>query len=234
MLRVACFVLLVCRLLILVTTPLHAQEPHQAGLVVQFGDGTIVTRCVTFTEDEISGEDVLQHSGLTVLFDYTSGLGTRVCKIEGDGCEIPTENCWCQCQGSPCLYWNYFHVADGAWRYAGLGCSNRTVRDGDVEGWVWGDGHTPPLLISPDDICGTSAAASSSPTSPEPSTTTTPSASPPVAQPSPTLPATRSPLSGKSTSTTATPPTNLGGYAAFAAIAIVLSGLGLFLRRRVT
>lgn len=234
MLRVACFVLLVCSPLILVATPLHAQEPHQAGLVVQFGDGTVITRCITFTEDEIGGEDMLQRSGLIVLFDYTSGLGTRVCKIEGDGCEIPTENCWCQCQGSPCRYWNYFHVVDGAWRYAGLGCGSRTVCDGSIEGWIWGDGRTPPPLISLDDICGTNAAASPSPTSPEPSATATPRESPTVAQPSPTPSDPRSPFNDESTTTTVAPPVNLGSYVTFAAIVLVLSGLGLFLRKRMT
>jgi hypothetical protein len=233
--------LLVCRLLILVATPLHAQEPYHAGLVVQFGDGTIITRCIAFAEDEISGEDVLQRSGLTVLLDYTSGLGTRVCKIKGDGCEIPTEDCWCQCQGSPCLYWNYFHVADGTWRYAGLGCGSRIVRDGDVEGWVWGDGHTPPPLISLDDICGTdetidtlATTLTPPPTPLESGATTATRAARAVAQPSPTPLDPRSPFNDGATTTTTTPPTNLGSYAAFAVIVLVLSGLGLSLRRRMT
>ncbi|MDY7041363.1 MAG: hypothetical protein SVX38_10920, partial [Chloroflexota bacterium] len=156
--RIAYCVALVCGLVVCAATPLHAQEPNRAGLVVQFGDGTVVTHCVTFAEDEISGEDVLQRSGLTVLLDYTSGLGARVCKIEDDGCDVPAEDCWCQCQGTSCLYWNYFYVVDGDWRYSGLGSGSRTVHDGDVEGWVWGGGHTPPPLISLDDICGTSTA----------------------------------------------------------------------------
>jgi len=267
MVRGACCVLLVCSLLIFVATPLYAQEPNRAGLVVQFSDGTVVTRCVTFAEDEISGEDVLQRSGLTVIFDYTSGLGTRVCKIEAEGCDVPAEDCWCQCQGSPCLYWNYFYVADGAWRYSGLGCGSRTVRDGDIEGWVWGDGRTPPPLISLDDICGMSTATNtpmstatappsptpfkagttappspttsepgasppSSPTAPAPGATSTPHAVPTVVQPSPTPPDSRTPFSDEATTTA--PPANLGSYAAFAVIVLVLGGLGLFLRKRMS
>lgn len=265
--RITHHVLLVCGLLIFSATPLYAQGPHRAGLVVQFSDGTVVTRCVTFAEDEISGEDVLRRSGLTVIFDYTSGLGTRVCKIEADGCDVPAEDCWCQCQGSPCLYWNYFYIADGVWRYSGLGCGSRTVRDGGIEGWVWGNGRTPPPLISLDDICGTSTAANTpiptvpappSPTPLEASTTAPPSptasepgASPALSptalapgatftprtvstsgQPSPTPPDSRTPFNDEATTTA--PSANLGGYAAFAVIVLVLSGLGLYLRKRMS
>ena len=231
MLRISCCVFLVCGLLISTAAPLHAQEPHQAGLVVQFGDGTVVTRCIGFSEDEISGEEILHRSGLTVLFDYTSGLGTRVCKIEADGCEVPAEDCWCQCQGIPCRYWTYFYVVDGAWHYAGLGSSNRTVHDGDVEGWVWGDGRTSPPLLTPDDICGTGAEVkpltpAPSPVPPEPNATAN------VVQLLPTPPDSNPPPDERTTVTATGSPINLSNYAAFAIIVLALGGLGLFLYKR--
>ncbi|RLC66222.1 MAG: hypothetical protein DRI48_05180, partial [Chloroflexi bacterium] len=45
----------------------QAQSPNRVGLVVRFGDGSLVTRCVEFSEPEISGYDVLTRSGLNVV-----------------------------------------------------------------------------------------------------------------------------------------------------------------------
>ncbi|MCR4407444.1 MAG: hypothetical protein NUW24_11070 [Anaerolineae bacterium] len=226
---------LVCSLLILIAIPLQAQEPHRAGLVVQFGDGTVVTRCITFSEGEISGEELLRRSGLTVLFDYTSGLGARVCKIESEGCEVPAEDCWCRCQGVPCQYWAYFYISSGGWRYSGLGGSNRTVHDGDIEGWVWGNGRTTPPLFSLDDICGMEATPrtptvtiSSVPTGPKPGAMVTST----VVQPSPTSLASNPPAgSGVTTARTSSDPIS---YAVFAVVIFVLGGLGLCLYKRMT
>lgn len=233
-LRIAWCVSLVWGVLAFTSSPLHAQGPHRAGLVVQFGDGAVVTRCISFSEDEISGEELLRRSGLTVLFDYTSGLGARVCKIESEGCDVPAEDCWCRCQGMPCQYWAYFYVSDGVWRYSGLGGSNRTVYDGDIEGWVWGDGRTTPPLFSLDDICEVETishtpTATISPvlTKPESEVVVTPN----IVRPSTTTPV-PNPSSGDE-ATTARASFNLVSYAVFAVVIFVLGGLGLCLYKRV-
>lgn len=125
----------------------HAEGPNQAGLVVQFGDGQIEVRCVAFEGNEISGADLLTRSGLNLIVDTSSGMGITVCQIEGEGCGFPAEPCFCQCTGGgECAYWNYFYRDPGAtgWAYSPLGAILRQVRPGSVEGWVWGDGHTPP------------------------------------------------------------------------------------------
>lgn len=116
-----------------------AQEPNKVALVVDFGDGRYVTRCVEFVEDEITGEEVLKRSGLNVIFEYSS-TGAAVCKIEDVGCDFPSEPCFCDCQGSDCVYWSYWYVENGKWVYASEGAAGRTVRDGDMEGWAWGSG----------------------------------------------------------------------------------------------
>ncbi len=125
----------------------YADEPNQAGLVVQFGDGRIEARCVAFEGDEINGADLLTRSGLDLLADTSSGMGITVCQIEGEGCDFPAEPCFCQCSGGgDCAYWNYFYRDVGAtdWSYSALGAMLRKVKPGSVEGWVWGAGHTPP------------------------------------------------------------------------------------------
>jgi len=154
---------------LLVSVPGQAQSPNHAGLVIHFPDGRVETACIGFVEDEITGLDLLNRSGLPVTLDYSSGLGAKVCRIAGTGCDFPGENCWCQCQGSPCIYWNYWQLRDGQWVYSPLGASDRRLGDGDVDGWVWGDGQEPPPLLSVDEICQVEGGSFVSPlASPEP------------------------------------------------------------------
>ncbi len=126
---------------------IRAQQSHQVGLVVRFGDGTLETRCISFTEDQISGYEVLQRSGLNVVASFDSGMGAGVCKIENEGC--PQESCL-TCRAPK--YWSYWHLSGGAWTYGNVGASSYTVGDGDVEGWSWGTGD-PPDLVPFDQIC---------------------------------------------------------------------------------
>jgi hypothetical protein len=120
--------------------------PSRVGLVVDMGDGALVTRCVVFSEAEISGLDVLERSGLEVVTSEGA-----VCAIEGVGC--PASNCWCQCQGSPCIYWSYWHWLDGEWQYSQAGAAGYWVHDGDVEGWRWGESATPSSIVPFEQIC---------------------------------------------------------------------------------
>jgi hypothetical protein len=125
----------------------QAEEDHKAGLVVQFGDGRVETRCITFEEEVLNGAELLARSGLEVVLDPASSMGVTVCQIEGEGCEVPVEACFCQCMGGgECAYWNYFYRDDGEgeWAYSALGAALRKVSDGSVEAWVWGDGGSPP------------------------------------------------------------------------------------------
>jgi cell division septation protein DedD len=225
-----------------------ADEPSQAGLIVEFGDGRVETRCITFEEEEITGADLLlTHSGLEAIIDASSGMGITVCQLEGEGCAYPSEPCFCQCMGGGgCAYWNYFYREPGnsEWTYSALGAVLRKVRHGSVEAWVWGDGSTLPTFD------GTFASICAAPTvveptatveatsSPEPPTAT-PTAAP--AEPAPTQPPdpTETP---RATSTAAQPaPTQmpepgatsaLASYWPFGLMVLGLVAIGLFVRRR--
>ena len=125
---------------------LIAQADHSAVLVVRFGDGSQIERRVCFAEDSITGLELLRRSGLAV-----STWGAAVCKIEDEGCDYPSSPCFCQCPGSPCSYWSYWHWREGRWMYSSVGSADNEVGDGDVEGWVWGDGQSapePPSLVA--------------------------------------------------------------------------------------
>ncbi len=155
-----------------------ADEPSRAGLVVQFGDGHIETRCISFQEEEISGAELLlTQSGLDIIADASSGMGITVCQIEAVGCPYPGKPCFCQCMGGgECAYWNYFYLEPGSseWTYSALGAVLRKVRNGSIEAWVWGDGSTPPAFD------GTFESICAEPTA-EPTATTEPPTATPAA-----------------------------------------------------
>lgn len=133
--------------------PVAAQSggPNQAGLVVIHGDGLVITRCVTFDEPEISGLVLLQRSGLS--WQASNGpMGSTVCALNGEGCAA--SDCFCECKQAPCAYWNYYTGSgDGAWLYSGLGAAVRTLKNGDVDAWVWSDGATGPPNLAFATIC---------------------------------------------------------------------------------
>jgi hypothetical protein len=173
-----------------------AQESNHAGLVVQFGDGSIETRCVEFAESNISGLELLERSGLPILAAYDPSMGAMVCKIQEQGC--PVDNCLCE---SPPDYWSYWHQVDNNWIYSPAGSSTYQVFNGAVEGWSWGPGNPPPM-ITISEICAPPATATPTNTNIPTSTPVTPTATP---DPTDTLVPTETP---EQAPTTDLPPTD--------------------------
>jgi hypothetical protein len=145
-----------------------AQEgTNRAALIVRYEDGSVETKCVAFSESAITGEELLQRSGLAVVMDYNALAGGAVCSIEGVGCSV--QDCFCRCQGADCQYWAYYHWADRGWQYSQLGASGYQVRNGSLEGWSWGPGNfssgTEPPATKFEEICtqGSDTAPAASP-----------------------------------------------------------------------
>jgi hypothetical protein len=159
---------------------------NQAGLVVAFGDGRTLTFCIEFDEDSITGLELLQRSGLQLVTSNSSGLGAAVCSIEGEGCQDPGD-CFCKCKGGSCEYWAYYLYEDSAWKFSPVGAGNRSIRNGDIDGWAWGGG-------SGDAPNGNALACAEPtptntaipPTTPQPSATSRPAATPAQSEPSAT------------------------------------------------
>lgn len=131
-------------------------EPNRAGLVILHGDGRVVSACVSFGEPEISGLELIERAGLSYMAQ-SGGGGAAVCKLDGEGCDYPAEDCFCKCKGAECVYWAYQHLNNGVWNYSRLGASATKVKPGAVEGWAWGagsvqNGAQPPAL-SFEQIC---------------------------------------------------------------------------------
>lgn len=147
--------LLLTLLVLLAQQPqLRAQQGNRAALVIDFGDGNVVTSCVAFSEPEITGRELLERAGMALTVAAFGGQ-TAVCGINHTGC--PASDCWCQCQGSNCTRWSYWHGKSGGWEYGLVGDELFNVGNGAVEGWRWGLGTQtsadPPPFYRFEEVC---------------------------------------------------------------------------------
>jgi len=173
--------------LTLAALPLVLAAPdavHHAGLVIDYGEGNVDTLCVDFTEDTLTGYQLLDLSGIKFEAAWDA-QSAAICHIGGEsGVGCPTSNCFCE---APQAYWSYWQQADGEWVYSNTGASSAKVVDGAVNGWLWGDASQPPPAKSLDEICDFAPTPTATWTlSPSPSPTVTPM---PTATPTSTPPA---------------------------------------------
>jgi hypothetical protein len=114
-------------------------ETHWAGILIDFGEGHLTSRCVPFTEESLSGYELLNRAGVAFAVDASSGMGAAICQIGETGC--PGTDCFCQCKGGgACAYWTYWQLnGAGEWGYAQAGASQTRVLPGQVQAWRWGD-----------------------------------------------------------------------------------------------
>jgi hypothetical protein len=119
-----------------------------AGLVIQHGDGRVLYFYIQFKEPQITGEQLLERSGVSLDVTPYSGLGEGICLIDGEGC--PSTNCFCKSYAVPSVYWRYHTLnSSGQWVFRSTGPDQRMVHDGDVDGWSWSstDGKLPATSI---------------------------------------------------------------------------------------
>ncbi|MGI8794205.1 MAG: hypothetical protein ACR2H3_13700 [Acidimicrobiales bacterium] len=122
-------------------TRVSAATTNRVGLVIDVGDGTTKSMCVTFSEPSISGAELLRRADVDAVFSDYGGQGSAVCSLCRTGC--PANDCLtCDPNGR---YWAYFRAPWGAnsYQYSRAGAASTTVRDGDVEAWAWGTGRAP-------------------------------------------------------------------------------------------
>jgi hypothetical protein len=105
-----------------------AAGSHRAALVVQHGDGSVVTRCVAFDAAAITGEGLLDSSGVAWSGQTFGGFGVAVCSLDAEPAHYSA------CPGKE-SYWALFvSRGGGAWQLANVGVSSLTLADGDAEG----------------------------------------------------------------------------------------------------
>lgn len=192
-------------------------ENHRAGLAIFWGDNSLFTACVSYTESSLSGLELLQRSGLAVETATNPTQGTAVCKIGevGDASNA--------CFGSMPNYWAYYQMGSNGWEYSITGAQKGKVVDGSVNAWSWGTGDAP-ALITFQNIC--EGVAYVLPTAVEIPTVPTDTS---VPTPVPTsVPATLPP---EPTPTVTTAPNGVGTYIVYASILLVLGLLIIYLIR---
>ncbi len=145
--RVLAAVGLVSAAAVVLGHPAHAAV-HRAGLVIEHAGGRLVTRCVTFMEDQISGFALIQRSGISYQAQSYGSMGEAICQLDGEPSRVPAN-----CFGTG-PYWQYLHRAGTRWVPSQLGASGWMLRDGDMDGWHYTDeaGQTLPALTM-DQVC---------------------------------------------------------------------------------
>ena len=136
-----------------------ATYPHHVALVVELGDGESVGRCVGFNASSISGEEVLQASGLEYATQGYGSLGQAVCQVDEEPAAYST------CLPSSGSYWALFTSrAGGAWQAGDVGISSLDFANGDAEGLRY-DPETGPDPAPPPPAGVCAASGSSAPAS---------------------------------------------------------------------
>ncbi|HEV2065723.1 MAG TPA: hypothetical protein VGR08_02725 [Thermomicrobiales bacterium] len=127
-------------------TPEATDHINVAGLMIDYGDGRVSYALVAFTEESLSGVELLRRSGLPIVTVPFGGLGEGVCSIDAVGCDPGAcRRRLCQSADRESPFWQYLRQAEGgSWSPAVLGASHADVDDGDVDAWSWSG--TPPDL----------------------------------------------------------------------------------------
>lgn len=114
-------------------------DSKSVTVVVDFTDvgGEIVTRCAP--SDPTTGREALEAAGF-VPTNAASGL---ICAIDSapDPCPVAFE-------GS---FWSYWHsTGDGEWTSYMVGADSSDPAPGEIDGWRYNDGSTPPGIAPAD------------------------------------------------------------------------------------
>lgn len=110
----------------------------QAGLVIDYKEKADQVLCVQFNENEITGTELLARAGLSPIKDKYG----MVQEISGEKASNSFED-----------YWSYWLNIGNSWEYSKVGANSYKVKNGDVQGWVRGDGNTKPQVLSFSEIC---------------------------------------------------------------------------------
>lgn len=206
-----------------VAAPACAGDGPTAALVVDTGS-RVVAYCVSLDAPSVTGLHLIELAHDQHGLDYRFGLGgAAVCRLAGAGVNV--DDCFAEYP----TYWGYW-VDDGAggWDWSSQGAGDVRVRDGDLQGWVWGEGDTgethdaPPATVvedvcvpvepSPSETPSPSRAPSPKPTGDDAAPTETPTV---TRSPAPTRTETRSPEPSTTPASTTSPtPTPLAIVAA--------------------
>ncbi len=131
--------------------PAHAAM-HHAALVIQHASGSVITRCVAFAEDQITGLQLVERSGVQYEAQGFGPMGSAMCQLDREPATVPPG-----CFGSG-PYWQYFHRQGAGWQTSALGASSSGLHDGDMDGWRYAVGkNQAPGVVAFASVCGVPA-----------------------------------------------------------------------------
>jgi hypothetical protein len=226
---------------VLASHPVHAAV-HHAALVIQHSGGNVLTKCVAFAEEQITGLQLIQRSDVQYQAQSFGSIGSAMCQIDREPSTVPPG-----CFGSG-AYWQYFHRLGDGWQASAAGASSSLLHDGDMDGWRFAVGaNQAPGNVAFAAVCGVPpppVAATHAPSATAAVRLTPNPATPvPTATPAPTtsleaLAPSASPRPDTVLASTGPPtqppkPAPIGTWLAVGTLATVLLGLGAInLRRR--
>jgi len=169
-----------------------AAGSNHAAVVVEHGDGSVVTRCVAFDTDSISGDELLNRSGLAWSAQTFGSFGDAVCALDGEPAQ------YVECLGKD-RYWAVFVArTGGSWQLASVGISTMTLHDGDAEGFRYVPASGVPT--APVSAAGVCLATAATPTATPTATSMAPPSTTPTRRPAVTaITATASSTAGDTT-----------------------------------
>ena len=184
-----------------------APVTHRAGLAIFSGDNSLVTACISYTESNLTGLQLLQRSGQPIVTATNPTQGTAVCKIGQVGDD--SNNCF----GSMPNYWSFWLLGNNGWEYSTKGADQTPVVDGGVYAWSWGTGATPAVLTFQNTCEGVAFVLPTTTVTSLPATST----AQPSQTPQPEVTTAPTPTSAPNTMTTST-----GTYIVYAAVLVIL------------
>jgi len=101
--------------------PSHNYQNHHAGMVIDAGEGNIVTACVEFSDEAISGSDLLDST--KIPYEVKDGFINSIMDVSNP--EGGTQ------------YWSYWHWNGREWIFKNIGMSDSVVKHSAIEAWAF-------------------------------------------------------------------------------------------------
>ncbi len=105
--------------------------PHHAYVVVEHASRASLQKCVGFSGDSITAQQLMDESGIEYQTQDFGSMGKAVCQVDKE----PAQYTKCFADSGP--NWTLFVETGGQWAEAQTGYSQVTLHDKDALGWIY-------------------------------------------------------------------------------------------------
>ena len=135
---------------------------HQAGVIIDYGNGAQTWLWVPFASESITMTEILQRSGLDLVLVNSGTWGNAICKIESTGCDPAACRRLCQTTSSD-PFWHLLRLDGDTWRMSANGADGVAVHDGDVIALSWSTDVPTLPVVSVEDVASRAGVDASNP-----------------------------------------------------------------------